>query len=66
MIRNIKAVAILPDGNMKRLVVTYDEIDDTGSVVKSNVKINKIVTDSETLSAINIVETYAQTIVDAE
>lgn len=66
MIRNIKGVAILTDGNMKRMPITYDEIDDTGTVTKSNVKINKIVTDENVLEAISVIETYAQTIVDAE
>lgn len=66
MLRNLKAVGILSDGNMKRLVITYDEVDDTGTVTKSNVKINKIITDGDIINAINVVETYAQTIIDVE
>ncbi len=64
--KNIKGFAVGTDGNMKRIAITYDEIDDSGKVVNSNVKVNRVVTDSDTLNAIDTIEKYAQTIVDAQ
>lgn len=64
--KNIKGIATTSDGNMKRIAITYDEIDETGKVIKSNVKLNRLVTDETVLSAITTLETYAQSIVDAE
>lgn len=64
--KNIKGFAVGTDGNMKRIAITYDEIDDSGKVVNSNVKVNRVVTDSDALNAIGTIEEYAQTIVDAQ
>lgn len=64
--KNIKGIATTSDGNMKRIAITYDEIDETGKVIKSNVKLNRLVTDETALSAITTLETYAQSIVDSE
>lgn len=64
--KNIKGIATTSDGNMKRIAITYDEIDETGKVIKSNVKLNRLVTDETVLGAITTLETYAQSIVDAE
>lgn len=62
--KNIKGFAIATDGNMKRIAITYDEIDDTGKVINGNVKINRIITDTEALTAVNNLETFGQTIID--
>ena len=35
--KNIKGFAVGTDGNMKRIAITYDAIDDSGKVVNSNV-----------------------------
>lgn len=62
--KNIKGFAIATDGNMKRIAITYDEIDDTGKVINGNVKVNRIITDTEALTAVNNLETFGQTIID--
>lgn len=64
--KNVKGFAVASDGSMKRIAITYDEIDESGKVVNGNVKINRIVTDEETLSAIGVIDTYAQGIADEE
>ena len=64
--KNIKGFAVGTDGNMKRIAITYDEIDDTGKVTNSNVKVNRVVTDKESLKAIETIETYIQFIVDGQ
>lgn len=60
---NIKGLAIATDGNFKRMAVTYDEIDNTGKVVNSNVKINRVITDESVLDAVAIIENYALSII---
>lgn len=64
--KNIKGIAMATDGRMKRIAITYDEIDETGKVINSNVKTNRVVTDSETLETIDKLTDFAQKIVDAE
>ena len=62
--KNIKGFAVASDGNMKRIAVTYDEIDDTGKVINANVKVNRLITDADTLSAVSKLEEYGQTVID--
>lgn len=62
--KNIKGFAIATDGNMKRIAITYDEIDDTGKVINGNVKVNRIITDTEALTAVNNLENFGQIIID--
>ena len=62
--KNIKGFAIASDGNMKRIAITYDEIDDSGKVINSNVKVNRIVTDSTVSKSIATIETYLNTIIN--
>lgn len=64
--KNIKGFAVGTDGNMKRIAITYDEIDDSGKVIRQNVKVNRVVTDKESLTAIGTIETYIQFIVDTQ
>jgi hypothetical protein len=65
--KNIKGLAVATDGSLKRMAITYDEIDETtGKVINSNVKANRVVTDESVLDAIKLVEQLAQTIIDAE
>lgn len=47
--KNIKGFAVASDGNMKRIAITFDEISDTGKVINSNVKMNRIITDETCL-----------------
>lgn len=62
--KNIKGFAVANDGAMKRIAVTYDEINDKGEVINANVKMNRIVTDEKTLKAIETVQKFAETIVE--
>ena len=63
---NIKGMAIATDGSFKRIAITYDEIDETGKVVNSNAKINRVITDNSVLEAISVIENYAKTVVDTQ
>ena len=56
--KNIKGFAVASDGNMKRIAITFDEISDTGKVINSNVKMNRIITDENVLAAVSTLEQY--------
>ena len=62
--KNIKGFAVANDGTMKRIAVTFDEINDKGEVINANVKMNRIVTDEKTLKALETVKKFAETIVE--
>ena len=65
--KNIKGIAFATDGNLKRLAVTFDEVDaESGKVIKSNAKANRVATDSTILGHIAAIEEFAQRIIDAE
>jgi hypothetical protein len=61
---NIKGIAFVSDGNLKRIAVTFDIIEDDGTVTSSNTRINKIVTDSDAQEHISALEKFAQSIID--
>lgn len=61
---NIKGFAIAQDGAMKRIAVTYDQIDSNGKVVNPNARINRVITDGEVLAAVTQLEEYAGKMVD--
>lgn len=60
---NIKSLAIATDGSYKRLAVTYDEIDDAGKIINSNVKVNRVVVDENVLHAVSTIENFAKSII---
>ena len=61
---NIKGFAIAQDGAMKRIAVTYDQIDSNGKVVNPNARINRVITASDVLAAVTLLENYAGKIAD--
>ena len=61
---NIKGFAIAQEGAMKRIAVTYDQIDSNGKVVNPNARINRVITDSDVLAAVTLLEDYAGKIAD--
>lgn len=63
---NLKGIAVVTDGNTKRVAMTYDVINSEGVVTDYNKKINRICTDSNVLEAITVLESYAQTIIDSQ
>lgn len=62
--KNIKGFAVASDGNMKRIAITFDEISDTGKVINSNAKMNRIITDKNVLAAVSTLEQYGQIVID--
>lgn len=64
--KNIKGIAFAADGSMKRLAITYDEVNSDGKVTNQNVKVNRVVTDDKVINALATVEAFAQSIADEE
>lgn len=65
--KNIKGIAVATDGSLKRIAITFDEIDETtNKVAKPNAKANRVVTDATILASIASIEAFAQGIIDAE
>lgn len=50
----------------KRISITYSEIDATGKIIQDNKRVNRVVVDEDALGHITALESFAQTIVDAE
>ena len=61
---NVKTTSIASDGNAKRIAITYDKINESGKVVNSNLKTNRVVVDEEVLAAISVIDTYAKQVVE--
>lgn len=64
--KNVKGFAVASDGNMKRIAITYDEIDNSGKITNPNVKVNRIINDPGVLVAISEIEGFAQEVIDSE
>ena len=64
--KNLKGIAVVTDGNTKRIAITYDVINDKGEATSVNKRINRIVTDTNVLEAVKSCEAYAQKIIDEQ
>ena len=64
--KNLKGIAVVTDGSIKRIAMTYDVINDEGVATAMNKRINRVVTDAEVLAAINVIEKNAKNIIDEQ
>lgn len=65
--KNVKGFAVASDGDMKRIAVTYDEIDDvTRKAINVNQKRNYATDDSEVLAAVSKIELYVKELLSLE
>jgi len=64
---NVKGFAIANDGDMKRIAITYDKVDDvTGKPIEQNVKVSNFITDKETLEALFVVDSYVHSVINGK
>ena len=56
---NLKGYSVSNDGDMKRLAITYDVINENGKVINSNKKINRLISDEDIIKAVEIVDNFA-------
>lgn len=61
---NVKNIAITNDGTLRRVSVTWDEIDDDGKTISVNNRKSRIVTDEAVLDAISTIEDYVNSIIE--
>ena len=64
--KNVKGIAVVTDGSLKRIAVTFDVVEDNGTISKINQRINRVVTDPNVLEAVKSCEAYAQKIIDEQ
>lgn len=63
LMKNVKGFAIANDGNMKRIAITYDDIDDTGKIINTNIKLNRVIVDDGVLKSVNALFDYAESLI---
>lgn len=63
---NLKGYSVSNDGNMKRLAITYDVINENGKVINSNKKINRLISDEDIIKAVEIVDNFANHLIDEQ
>lgn len=62
--KNLKSFTITTDGAAKRISIMYDEIDDTGKVIKPNMRLNRVITDTTALKTVASVEKIAASLME--
>lgn len=63
---NLKGYSVSNDGDMKRLAITYDVINENGKVINSNKKINRLISDEDIIKAVEIVDNFANHLIDEQ
>lgn len=65
MLRTVTSITTHVTAEGTRLSITYSEISDTGEIVKSNERVNRIVVDEELQGLIDGVNAHAQIMIDS-
>lgn len=59
----VTSITTWNDAVGKRMSITYSEVDESGSIVSDNNRVDKVVTESATKSLIDELMDYAQTVI---
>jgi len=62
--KNIQNISLHNDGQMQRISITWDEIDDEGKTTATNKRITRAVVDEEVKSAIDTIMNHASNIIE--
>ena len=62
--KNIQNISLHNDGQMQRISITWDEIDDEGKTTATNKRITRVVVDEEVKSAIDTIMNHASNIIE--
>lgn len=62
--KKVTSYTIFDDSVGKRISLTYSEIDDKGTIVTDNKRIDRVITDSAIIAKANEIAAFAQTFVD--
>ena len=61
------SVTLFHDAVGMRMSVTYSEVDDqTGQIISDNKRVNKVITEAQTIAGCNQLLEYAQSFVNAQ
>lgn len=61
---NLKNVSLTNDGELKRISIQWDVLDDAGKTISTNNRATRIVTDETIIDDIAAIELYASNIIE--
>lgn len=65
MTKIVTSVTLFNDAVGKRISMTYSEVDESGTIISDNKRIDRIVTDQSIVTKANEIAAYAQSIIDS-
>ncbi len=61
---NIKNLTVSQDGDLKKVSVMWDVLDDNGRLIGTNNRLTRAVTEENVLEAIASIKTYAENVIE--
>lgn len=61
----VTSIGLFNDQVGKRISITYSEVED-GKIISDNKRMDRVITDADTLNYANAIAQYAQELIDAE
>ena len=65
MTKIVTSVTLFNDAVGKRISMTYSEVDESGTIISDNKRIDRIVTDQSIVTKANEIAAHAQSIIDS-
>ena len=65
MTKIVTSVTLFNDAVGKRISMTYSEVDESGTIISDNKKVDRIVTDQSIVTKANDIAAFAQSIIDS-
>ena len=65
MTKIVTSVTLFNDAVGKRISMTYSEIDESGTIISDNKRVDRIVTDQSIVTKANEIAAFAQSIIDS-
>ena len=65
MTKIVTSVTFFNDAVGKRISMTYSEVDESGTIISDNKRVDRIVTDQSIVTKANEIAAFAQSIIDS-
>ena len=65
MTKIVTSVTLYNDAVGKRISMTYSEVDESGTIISDNKRVDRIVTDQSIVTKANEIAAFAQSIIDS-
>lgn len=65
MTKIVTSVTLFNDAVGKRISMTYSEVDESGTIISDNKRVDRIVTDQSIVTKANEIAAFAQSIIDS-